>query len=240
MDMESFFVLHRDLPREGPGEPQDVAWATEVAGTRGNCRVCDAGCGPGADTETLAALLPEARIDAFDLYPQFVAAAAARCARFGARVSARVGSMADLSGPYDLIWSAGAVYFLGVTEALARWRPALAEGGRVAFSEPVLLDAAENNRAVRDFWADYPAITDRAGIEARIRAAGYRVLGGRLIVGAAWEAYYLPQEARIAGLRASAVPEALEPVLREAEAEIANWRAAPDRIAYLLSVVAPA
>ena len=31
-DMEAFFTLHRDLPREGPGEPADVAWAALLAG----------------------------------------------------------------------------------------------------------------------------------------------------------------------------------------------------------------
>jgi len=29
--MSAFFTLHRDLPREGPGEPADVAWAMAVA-----------------------------------------------------------------------------------------------------------------------------------------------------------------------------------------------------------------
>ncbi len=27
-----FFQLHRDLPREGPGEPTDISWAADVAG----------------------------------------------------------------------------------------------------------------------------------------------------------------------------------------------------------------
>lgn len=47
MDWDAFFALHRDLPREGPGEAADVAWALEVAGVAPGARVADAGCGPG-------------------------------------------------------------------------------------------------------------------------------------------------------------------------------------------------
>lgn len=238
MDKEAFFTLHRDLPREGPGCPEDVIWAIGVAGTHGEARVCDAGCGPGADTEVLAEQLPEAWIDAVDLHAPFAAAAAARCARFGPRVKAWQGSMAELAGPYDLIWCAGAIYFLGVTEGLSTFRPMLTRAGRVAFSEPVLLGGREP-QAVRDFWAGYPAITESAGITTRIEAANYRLLDTRLVIGAPWEAYYAPMEQRIADLRASGVTSALEEVLRKNEAEIAQWRAAPDRIAYQLCVVAP-
>ncbi len=238
MHKEAFFTLHRGLPREGPGQPEDVAWAVNLAGTHGEARICDAGCGPGADTETLAELLPEAWIDALDLHPDFAEATASRCARFGPRVKAWAGSMADLAGPYDLIWCAGALYFLGVTEGLSAWRPALTRSGKVAFSEPVLLGRDEP-QAVRDFWADYPAITDEAGVRARVADAGYRVLGTRPIIGEPWAAYYDPQEARLAELRRGEVSPALAAVLEEAEREIASWRAAADRIAYLLVVAEP-
>ena len=238
MDWEAFFTLHKDLPREGPGTAEDVKWAVDLAGTHGEARVCDAGCGPGADTETLAVALPEAWIDAIELHAPFAEATAARCARFGPRVKAWAGDMAKLAGPYDLIWSAGAIYFLGVTEALSAWKTALTRAGKVAFSEPVLL-GGEEPKAVRDFWEEYPAITDEAGILARVEAAGYRSLGTRRIIGTPWEAYYQPMEARIAEMRQGDVSDALEAALREGETEIANWRAAPDRIAYLLVVAEP-
>ncbi|MDV7142848.1 methyltransferase domain-containing protein [Tropicimonas sp. TH_r6] len=239
MDLSPFFTLHKDLPREGPGTPEDVAWAVNLAGTHGRARVCDAGCGPGADTEVLAELLPEAWIDALDLHPYFAEAAAARVARFGPRVKAWAGSMAELTGPYDLIWCAGALYFLGVTEGLTAWRPALTRGGKVAFSEPILLGPNEP-QAVRDYWEEYPQITELAGIEARVAAAGYRILDTREIIGAPWEAYYAPMEARIAELRSEGLSDAVEAALVEGEAEIAGWRAAADRIAYLLVVAEPA
>lgn len=241
MDWDAFFTLHSDLPREGPGDAADVLWALDLAGVPAEARILDAGCGPGADTAVLAQARPEAWIDAIDRQAGLVAEAAARLARFGPRVKVWQGDMGAIAGPYDLIWSAGAVYFLGVTEALRAWRPALTRAGRIAFSEPVLLGGPEPKpAAVARFWADYPRITDAGGIAARIAAAGFAILGTRLIVGAPWAAYYEPLARRIADLRAGQVMPALAAVLDAAEVEIAAWRAAPERIAYQLAVVAPA
>lgn len=233
---EAFFTVHADLPREGPGLPADVLWALELAGVSAPARVLDAGCGPGADLEMLAEVLHEARIEGVDGVPGFVAQASARVARFGDRVRVFEGDMTALSGPYDFIWCAGALYFPGVTEGLRAWRGALAPGATVAFSEPVLTGPLQD--AVMEFWAGYPEITNLEGITARVQAAGYEVLGHRMVKGAAWEAYYAPMEARIAGLKPATDP-ALAAAIEDAEREIALWRQAQGAIAYALLVVRP-
>lgn len=236
---DDFFILHRDLPREGPGCADDVLWALAVAGVSGRVHVIDAACGPGADTVTLAGALPEAEIRAVEIMPHFVAEARQRTAAFGPRVTVATADMLTVPGPVEFIWCAGAVYFAGIEAALAAWRGVLARGGAVAFSEPVWVTATPPDPA-RAFWADYSGITDAAGIAAQVAAGGYETLATRLIVGRAWSEYYQPQEARIAGLRAHGVPAALAMILDEAEREIARWKQAPDDIAYLLSVVRPA
>ena len=233
---EAFFVVHRDLPREGPGQAEDVHWALYTAAVAEQVRICDAACGPGADTRTLAIARPKARIEAIDKMAHFVAAARERCAGLPADITVREGDMAEIAGPYDLIWCAGALYFLGVTEGLRCWHQALAPGGRIAFSEPCFM--ADPSERAREFWAGYPAITDSAGIRARVAAAGYRVLGERMVVGAAWAAYYTPMRKRIALLRPGA-DAALTVALDEAETEITRWQAAPGDIAYALFVVEP-
>lgn len=234
---EAFFALHRDLPREGPGQAEDVHWALYTAAVPEAARIADLACGPGADTRTLAKARPAARIEAVDRVPHFVEAARAAVAPYGDRVVVRQGDMAEVTGPYDLIWCAGGLYFLGVTEGLGLWRGALAPGGHVAFSEPCL--PPRPSAAARAFWADYPAISGIGGIRDRVAAAGYRVLGERMVIGAAFRDYYEPMARRIALLRPDAEP-VLAVVLDENEAEIARWRAAPDDIAYALMVVAPA
>ena len=145
--------------------------------------------------------------------------------------------MAAETGPFDFIWCAGAVYFLGVTEALSAWRGALAPGGHVAFSEPCLLTDPPTAAALA-LWEEYPAITNAAGIDARVRAAGFRTVATRVLSPSAWEAYYTPMEARLAALRPDASPEVLAAIDDHAR-EIANYRAAAGETSYLLSVVRP-
>jgi trans-aconitate methyltransferase len=232
--VKAFFQLHSMLPREGPGSPDDVRWALQVAGTPLRARMCDAGCGPGPDAVTLAAARPAGRVHAIDKMPHFISAARSRLSQFGARVTVEKGDMALLSGPYDLIWCAGALYFLGVTEGLTAFAKALAPGGRVAFSEPCLL--APPTADVTAFWEEYPEITGYDDIVTRVRKAGFRVLGQRMIVGASWANYYDPMQARIDLLRPTANTELLA-VLDEGQREIDLWRKASDRIAYALVVV---
>jgi len=236
-EMEALAILHAEMPRQGPGTAADVLWAVESLGLQGAVRIVDAGCGPGADLETLAHALPEARITGIDMFPHLAEEARHRVRAFD-NVTVKTGDMARLEGPIDLIWCVGALYFLGVTEGLRGWRPALAEGGTVAFSEPVMPDGPRD--VAEQFWADYPAITDWAGLEARIRDAGYDVLATRDIVGEGWAEYQEAQAARIAMLTTDADPvPQLQTVLAAAAREVALWRRAPEQIRYVLVLARP-
>lgn len=236
---EAFFAIHGDLPREGPGEATDVRWALDQLGLSGGLDVLDAACGPGADVLTLTDALPHARITGLEKTPHFVAEAQARLAAFAPRVSVIEGDMAQPGGPYDLIWCAGALYFLGITEGLQTWRGALKPGGAVVFSEPVLLNTPAAV-TVTAFWEEYTQITDLAGITARVAAAGYKTHAHRMIAGKSWEEYYTPVQARIAALRSQKPDAVLTGALDENQLEIDRWCAAPDQIAYALLIVTPA
>jgi trans-aconitate methyltransferase len=236
MSAEAFFNLHRDLPREGPGEAEDVFWAGKQIDLPEAARICDAGCGPGADIGALLSLAEQTTLVAIDRQPHFIEQASAHWGS-DARVDLRCGDMADLDGPYDLIWCAGAAYLLGITEALQMWRAALAPGGCVAFSEPCWW-AEPPSIAAQLAWTGYAEMSAADGIDARVRAAGYETVAVRRLEATAWDAYYRPMQVRIAGLRADADPT-LAVILRDAENEIAAWRAHGDEFGYLLSVVRP-
>lgn len=233
---DAFFALHRDLPREGPGEDADVFWAAEQLGVPPDARICDAACGPGADIAALRAIAPQGHVTAVDKVDHFVAQAQARHADDPQTVISTA-DMFDLTGPFDLIWSAGAVYFLGVREALEQWKPVLAPGGGIAFSQ-VCWFTDTPSQAARDAWADYPDMTDEAGVRALIEAAGYSCLATRRLSDAAWENYYTPLDARIDALLPGATG-ALADVLAQAQAEAATWRAERDSFGYLLCAVRP-
>lgn len=233
---EAFFMVHRGMPRQGPGCPADVRWALEVAGTRGAARVADAGCGPGADLVTLAEALPDACVQGIDRTQHLVDEARRAVSRFGPRVSVALGDMRDPSGPFDLIWSAGALYFLGVTPGLSAWARALAPGGRIAFSHPLVRE--DDPPGVAAFWEGESEVWPRPRTEAAIAAAGYGILGFRRIGGESWERYYAPMEARIRELRGRRTAPELTAALDAGDAEIAAWRACREHIAYGLWVVA--
>ncbi|MDJ0827602.1 MAG: class I SAM-dependent methyltransferase [Rhodobacter sp.] len=234
---DAFYTLYQGLDREGPGEPDDVAWAAEVAGLRRDARICDAGCGSGADVPALLAAAPEGKLTAVDSHKPFIDELWMRIGP-DKRVTAYAGNMAKLKGPFDLIWSAGALYFIGVTEGLRHWRPALAKGGMVAFSEPCWFTETPSE-AARAFWAEYPRITGPEGIDARVRAADFETVAVRRISDAAWAAYYVSVQARVDALRPTADAD-LAAVLDASQIEIDGWQRAKADSGYLLSVVRPA
>ncbi|MCZ8133719.1 MAG: class I SAM-dependent methyltransferase [Rhodobacteraceae bacterium] len=235
MDWDSFFAVHSDLPREGPGEAADVAWALALAGVPEGAAICDAGAGAGGDVAALLTV-PGARVLAIDTHPGFVAQMRARFAGEG-RVMVEEADMGALAahpaGPFDLIWCAGALYFLGLDDGLAAMAAALKPGGVLAFSEPCFFVAQPSAAAV-GFWEGYPT-REAAGIAAAVAAAGYESLGVRALGDAAWAAYYGPMEARIADLRPGA-DAALGAMLDLCAQEAAQWRQVRGETGYLLTV----
>ena len=118
---DAFFTLHRDLPREGPGEPADVAWAANVAGLQPDARIADVGCGPGGDIAALLDAAPRGHVTALDKTAHFIASARVAWGD-DPRVTVLQADMARIMNPHDMIWCAGAVYFLGIDAALKGWR----------------------------------------------------------------------------------------------------------------------
>ncbi len=236
--MAAFFTLHRDLVREGPGVPEDVAWAASLADVAADARIADVACGPGGDIAALLDAAPQGHVTALDKTAHYVEAARENW-RDDPRVTVLRADMAAIANSYDLIWCAGAVYFMGVEAALGAWRKSLGKGGVIAFSEACWFTDTPSARAEALWARDYPAMTDTAGITAQIASAGYEVLGQRRLSDAAWEAYFTPLDARIAALRTRGADPALAQVLDEAEEEAACWRAHRDEYGYLLSVVRP-
>jgi SAM-dependent methyltransferase len=114
------------------------------------------------------------------------------------------GDMADLPfGPdsFDLIWSEGAAYIMGISEAFRAWRAFLRPGGYIVVSEATWL-VPDPPAAVREFWAaEYPGMRDVEGNLERIRAAGFEIIGHFTLPDESWWTHYqTPLEARIPAL----------------------------------------
>ena len=115
------------------------------------------------------------------------------------------GDMTDLPfGPdsFDLIWSEGAAYIMGISEAFSAWRAFLRPGGYVVVTELVWL-VDDVPAEVRDLFtsASTPASRDVAGNLERIAAAGYEIVDHFTLPAESWWTHYQsPLEARIPGL----------------------------------------
>lgn len=223
--MSAIHDLFLRLDRAGPGDADSLARA--VAGLPPGARVLDAGCGVGADTGAL--LARGLAVTALEASAEFVSEVARR------HPAARVvpGDMlVPPAGPYDLIWSAGAVYNVGVSAALQAWRGHLAPGGRVAFSD-LCRRVEVLPPACAAYWAtEGLTLRDAATLEAEVVAAGWRVLEADWVSEQGWADYYEPVEAALAGC-----PEA--DLVSGFRAEIANWRAYGRTFGYRLIVCVP-
>ncbi len=232
---EALIALHEGLPRAGPGLAEDVAWAAHVSRLRPDGRVCDAGCGTGGDLAALRRAVPQGRVDGIERSAVLAATARDRAADDPA-ITVIEGDMARIGGPYDLIWSAGAVYFLGIEGALGLWRRALAPEGAVVFSHPTLWDV-HAAQAARDFWGGYDVETE-ADHRARIAAAGYGVIDTKRVTETGWLGYYGPLLARCDALEEGAGPD-LAAAIADTRAEAAAWREVSGETGYLLLAVRP-
>jgi hypothetical protein len=231
MSDAAFFHLYADLPRAGPGEPEDVRWALATAGTPQGARILDAGSGPGGDIGTLLEH-PGAPVTAVDAHAPFVDATPGPPSR---DVTAFAGDMATAEGPFDFIWCAGALYFLGVASGLAAFRPRLAEGAPSPSPSPA---SSPTPRPTRHRLLGRLSHAHRIEAPRRDRGAGYRILATRRLSDAAWDAYYTPLLARAAALRPGADPDLLRVILA-AEAEAALWHRVKDETGYLLVLAVP-
>lgn len=235
--MKEFFLIHSDLPREGPGDLESLNCALSQISLPDAPRILDAGCGPGADIPGLLAHRPQARIEARDTHAPYIDRILATYVD-DPRVHASTEDMAKPIGQFDLIWSAGAVYFLGVRAALTAWRDHLMPAGAVIFSEISWTGEPVSDEA-RAHWAEYEGMQEWHGVLADVEAAGYRIVAHRFLPRAAWASYYDPIQARVDTLRASNPDQALTNALDAEQAEIDLWRAHGDEYGYLQVVAVP-
>jgi SAM-dependent methyltransferase len=204
---EIFWAVHRDLPREGPGDDESTLRAFEMLENfPAAASILDIGCGPGTQTVALARHAGLAKLVAVDTHQPFLDDLSRRAAKAGVaeRIQPLNMSMFELyfETQFDLLWSEGAIYIIGFEEGLKKWRPLLKPGGFVAVTEISWLKPDVPDEAAR-FWQEaYPTIATVEENLARLSRAGYRALGHFALPESAWwNDYYNPMAERIQFLR---------------------------------------
>ena len=203
-----FFQIHKDLPREGPGDSESTRRACRLVYPLPETgQILDIGCGPGAQTMDLAQGTA-ARIIAIDTHRPYLDQLHDRvtAAGFARRVKAVQASMFRLpffDASFDVIWAEGAIYIIGFKQGLLDWRRLLRPGGHVVVTHLSWLgsDIPDEPRA---FWArEYPAM-ETVEENARIASeAGFDVIECFALPERAWWSdYYGPMASRLDSLRA--------------------------------------
>lgn len=206
-EMRLFFELFEALPRQGPGNEACARRAFALCrGLPETPRIVDLGCGAGAQTMHLAAMSP-GHITAIDAHGPAIETLRTRALHAGVadRIDARVGDMAEPGLPaasFDLVWSEGALYNLGLARALPICAGLLRPDGWVAFTDAVW-HSDDAPADVRALFEDYPTMGTVHDVLSLLKAGGWReVHHFDLPASAWWDAFYTPMEAQLERMRA--------------------------------------
>ncbi len=202
-----FFEVFESLPRQGPGSRDCAARALAF------CRdlpptpaVLDLGCGAGGQTLHLAELTT-GTIVAVDNHAPSIERLRIMAAENGlsTRVLPVVGDMASLELPpasFDLVWSEGALYNIGIKSALRVCYRMLRPGGYLAFTDAVWRKENPPPEVKSSFEEDYPTMGRVADILAAIEGRGFSLIDHFTLPDEAWwDDFYTPMRNRIEELR---------------------------------------
>ncbi len=202
-----FFEVYEALPRQGPGNrasaERALGYCSELPASPA---ILDLGCGVGAQTLQLAELTTGS-IVAIDSHAPAIKRLRAAIAEQGLshRVSAVVADMADPGqspASFDLIWSEGALYNIGIGNALRICHGLLRPGGYLAFTDAVWRSKNPPAEVKTSFDLDYPEMGWVKDVVAAIDDSGFEYLGGFTLPDEAWWSdFYTPMQHRIEKLR---------------------------------------
>lgn len=187
------------LERQGPGSPEVTIKALSfIDNLTDKSLITDVGCGSGGQTMILAQNAP-GNITGIDLFPTFIDLLNANAKRLNLhnRVKGVVGSMESLpfqNESLDLIWSEGAIYFMGFERGLREWSKFLKKGGYVAVSEASWF-TNERPEEINNFWNDaYPGIDTIPNKVAQMQNVGFIPVANFILPENCWiEHFYKPQ-----------------------------------------------
>jgi ubiquinone/menaquinone biosynthesis C-methylase UbiE len=205
--MDFFFEIHKDLPREGPGDSESTRRAfRKLSALPEEPVILDVGCGPGAQTLDLVAL-SEGVIYAVDTHQPFLDSLQTKVTALGLdkRIQVLNQSMKELQFPpasFDLIWTEGAIYIMGFEAGLRAWKPLLKPGGYIAVTELTWLKP-DPPAQVKEFWNEgYPSMKSLEENLEIIHAFDYYLIDYFVLPNRSWtDEYYQPMQARINMLR---------------------------------------
>jgi trans-aconitate methyltransferase len=229
------------MEKLGPGDNVHTLNVLRMLPKRRFHVIVDAGCGTGRQTMALATAFGTL-VHAVDSYGPFLNDLTRRAKAAGIEQLVRTHcmDMKEIPGvfqPIDLLWSEGAAYNIGFSNALTLWASAIPAGGFAVVSELSWLREQVPD-AVREFFASgYPNMQSIQQNLATAENAGYSVLTTYTLPKEAWaEGYYDVLEPRAKSL-VDHPDSSVRDFAAETVKEIEIFRASEESYGYVFFVL---
>jgi cyclopropane fatty-acyl-phospholipid synthase-like methyltransferase len=201
--MKYFYELFSMLPRQCPGDNESTQKAFRLmAELSPNPYILDIGCGVGMQTIELAKI-SQGTIIALDNYQPFLDKLIEKAKQVGVaeKIIPKNQSMLAMdfkNNTFDIIWSEGALYFIGFANGLIKCNELLKEHGYLAVTEIVYSSPNPPAPLKQFFEKEYPDIGDIQSKIDLINRANLNLISHFTLPKSSWlENFYSPMEEAI-------------------------------------------
>jgi cyclopropane fatty-acyl-phospholipid synthase-like methyltransferase len=188
-------LLFGGMEKLGPGDNDETLQVLRLLPTQQFQVIVDAGCGSGRQTLVLAKNLGTP-VEAVDSYEPFLNELRRRAQDAGVERLVRTHCMDMKEIPsvfprIDLLWSEGAAYNIGFSNALITWATAINEDAFLVASELSWLRERVPKQVREFFLSGYPEMRTVQQNIAMAENVGYKVLNTHTLPKESWvEGYY--------------------------------------------------
>lgn len=204
--VEYFYELFESLPRCGPGDNKSTRRAFQcLPKLPEQPLILDIGCGPGVQTIELAKI-SNGKIIALDNHQAFLNKLRKKAKKLGllGHIIVENRSMHELdfnANTFDLIWSEGALYFMGFQNGLRKCHQLLKNDGFLAVTEMVYLVNHPPAPLIQYFEKEYPDIKTIKDKIDLIQNEKFQLISNFTLPEPSWlDHFYLPMEQELARL----------------------------------------